>query len=70
MESIGWLGLVWTFKRLVVAFVASGAVMSASAYIPIKSSLVLTSDNRTIPILTNVSTPGDRVTRVARLLGG
>ena len=55
MESIGWLGLVWTFKRLVVAFVASGAVMSASTYIPIKSSLILTPDNGTIPVLTDVS---------------
>ena len=70
MESIGGFRLVWTLERLVIAVVASGADVSASAYIPIKPSLVFTSDNRTIPVLTNVSTPGDGVTRIVRLLGG
>ena len=44
-----------------IVLVAGGADMSASAYIPIKSSLVLTPDNRTIPVLTDVSTRGSGV---------
>ena len=60
-ESIGWLKLGWTFVRPVVVLVAGGADMSASAHISVKSSLVLTPDNGTIPVLTDVRARGSGV---------